>query len=423
MGDSVKLYEPLRDPVSAQALACTDAVTTYTQSFKNGGAAEEQRVKAKYDALKEASFQLETEQLLLEKWLAAVSSSKKRLDQQEISQLMQQRDEAKKMLSSVRADYGKMREQVKAGSTHVLENYALYEAKRKELIKVLDTLDALLKANGDKENTQVAELEKQLEQTRYKGNQLNVSNRKLGDECSIHEQDIAKLTETANELEKTKNSKDGLKEEENTESEKQLAEAQERLDWVTEMRTILEGLTGVRVRDFQENSFRVESDDLHLRLVFDPSSSCLSNTVMEKSPFTMKSNIALRDTRKHFFNLVLREAVKKNDVALLVRELREFVGNSKQFESEMSKLQSHYPVAMTNIGGLKCEIVVTLPRGLVVTIEVDTSYPRTYSPARLTGIEAFNGWKTSRVNSIMESVIKMEIHTVTELVDEVNKQK
>ena len=198
------------------------------------------------------------------------------------------------------------------------------------------------------------------------------------------------------------------------------SESLQRLEWVHEVHAMLQGLTGVQVRDFAGASFVVvatapaeegaaSSTPLFtMRLAFDQDTAALAGAELLPAPAAdgapARPSLAL--ARRNFAALraaklkhVTAHAVARNDLRFLVREARELCTNGAAQDAELATLSARYPLSASAE-----QLVVTLPESVVATLEVGADYPRPHAPARLLELAAFNGWGEKRMKGVVDKV-------------------
>lgn len=198
------------------------------------------------------------------------------------------------------------------------------------------------------------------------------------------------------------------------------------IEWTKQMTEALSTFSGISVDDFDQESFVVRTPYVCFRVRFAletlrlvdveiiaPQSPRSNNT---SDSMISSEKISRATVRDGDVGHIVLEAVKRNDICFLTRELQAFAQNRTALFAEINALRQRYPLNF-----VKDELVVTLPAGVVVTLCIRHDYPQSYSPLELIALDGFSGWRNSdmtRLREIGENALKTgQASTITELLD------
>lgn len=399
---------PLESPFSNRSVQCTDIVSAFEvsrEAWSGGDVGEENRIRSRRDELRKTMIELEAQQLLVEKLFEFQAQGHVHEGALEVLQDGERAAVAK--VAEAREKFTALQNKVQDASTNLTELIGTYEDRRHELVAKLKGLrQTLADEMPEGLNDLSAEAcEELIEKEVAEMQSLNERRKTLQDTSASAEARVADLqTETEKLTEQAQAVEAALQAAEEQSPDDQMSQVQEKLAWVNEVRSMLDSITGVTVSDFQETSFVVQAsgENLRVQLFFDPETSLLTDAkVSSLSGNDADDPKALYARRRDLHARVLEEAVRRNDIRFLVRELRESVRCGRALDKELTVLRQTCPVSVADT-----EVIVTLPEGIVATFEVGLSYPRLYAAARLTSMEAFNGWKKSLMTETVEFVQK-----------------
>ncbi|GBG25345.1 Hypothetical Protein FCC1311_015632 [Hondaea fermentalgiana] len=418
---------PLETPFSKRSVQCTDVVSSFRlarDSWESGVEGEERRVATRREDMRKVMVELEAQQLLVEKLFEFQAQGHV---QEGVLEVLQQGERAaSQKASEARKNFDTLCAEVKNAAQTLTQLIGKYEEKRHTLVGSLDDLrravasTEALPQHEDLENLSPDACDKLIEDEVAEMQRLNERRKTLQDACATTEARVKELEVESTVLaEKTQKTETTLQAAEEQGVDDHTSEVEEKLAWVRELSSVLDSMSGMRVCDFQESSFAVEAngENLRLQLDFDPETSLLKDAkVSLLSGDNSDLPKALYARRKDLQGQILAEAVRRNDIRFLVRELRESARCGRALDREIAALRKLWPVSVADT-----EVIVTLPEGIVATFEVGVSYPRPFAAARLTSLEAFNGWKKSLIFETMEAVQaeqkrrRHELYTVTSL--------
>jgi len=390
---------PLCAELSGASLQSCDVVGTWVAQSGDGERQEDEAA-----VLAEA---LETRQLLLEKLFdLAARGDACRAD---LEQLQRARDESANNLRQNVDETTVLKDTVAIKAHRVCTLVDTYEEHRVTLKSLLNQLLPFAQEELPQgiENMNIEDCEAQLEKEIAEMQRLNEQQKRLHDICCEHSEKTKRSHEELGVLaERTHDVEAALKAMEEHDEDDHMSQVIEKLDWVTQIQTVLSNLTGIVVRDFTQSSFIVKSSLLEseILLEFNPETSALTDATVKSTGNTEKRGPQpLVAARISFLKKLVAEAVKRNDVQFLVRELRASICNKIELDREIENLSKTYPVAVAD-----SEIIITLPIGIVATFQIGICYPERHASAMLRTLEAFNGWKQNVMKEMEDYLRKLQ---------------
>ncbi len=448
MAEAVAALRPLLEPFGARALQSPDvvAIARLGAAAAGGGAGEGGSAaaaaasRARVAACEQAALAVETRQALLERVAKADKGTWSAARSREALAVL---DARARLLEAQNAEgeakYDETRREIRELSGRVVARIAEYEARRAELTAELARLRHAVDecAGGEGEVSapqsgaeapgataaEAQRLAAALKEEELEIAQLSERQGRAEGACAALERRLAELRargEQARQREMHAKMDCLAMEAEPQDADADASESLQRLEWVHEVHAMLQGLTGVQVRDFAGASFVVvatapaeegaaSSTPLFtMRLAFDQDTAALAGAELLPAPAAdgapARPSLAL--ARRNFAALraaklkhVTAHAVARNDLRFLVREARELCTNGAAQDAELATLSARYPLSASAE-----QLVVTLPESVVATLEVGADYPRPHAPARLLELAAFNGWGEKRMKGVVDKV-------------------
>jgi hypothetical protein len=460
---TVAALRPLLEPFGARALQSPDvvAIARLGAAAAGGGAGDGASVasRARVAACEQAALAVETRQAVLERVAKADKGTWSAARSREALAVLEARA---RLLDAQNAEgeakYAETRREIRELSGRVVGRIAEYEVRRAELTAELARLQqAVDECTGEEGGAsapapaataaEAQRLAAALKDEELEIAQLSERQGRAESACAALERRLAELRargELARQREMHAKMDRLAMEAEPQNADAVASESLQRLEWVHEVHAMLQGLTGVEVRDFAGASFVVvataPAEDsassstplFTMRLAFDHNTAALAGAELLPAPADgapARPSLAL--ARRNFAALraaklkhVTAHAVARNDVRFLVREARELCANGVAQDAELAALSARYPLSASAE-----QLVVTLPESVVATFEVGADYPRPYSPARLLELAAFNGWGEKRMMGVVDKVKVWQAakpakeepprHTLTAVIDAV----